>query len=85
MFASAACLPQLKRHNKISMVRHRMTQICQMVHNPFDGLRGHSAFDTNPPYCPPLALDQAPNTITTGLKWYFYILFPALFSDMVIA
>lgn len=77
MFASAVCLPQLQWHNKISMVQHRMIQICQMVHNPFDG---HSAFDTNPPYCLPLALDQVSNTLTTGLKGRFDILFPALFS-----
>lgn len=80
MFASAVCLPQLQWHNKISMVQHRMIHIRQMVHNPFDGLRGHSAFDTNPPYCLPLALDQDPNTLTTGLEWHFDILFPAQFS-----
>lgn len=78
MFASAACLPQLKWHNKISMVQHRMTQIRQMGHNPFDGLRGHSASDRNPRYCLLLALDQAPNTPTTGSEQCFYIWFPAL-------
>lgn len=50
------------------MVRHRMTQIRQMVRNPFDGLKGHSAFDRNCPYYLPLALVEAPNTLTTGLK-----------------
>lgn len=68
MFVPAVCLPQLQWHNKISMVQHRMIQICQMVHNPFDGLRGHSEFDTNLLYCLPLALDQTPDTLTTGLK-----------------
>lgn len=62
------CLLQFKWHDKISMVRHRMTQIRQMVRNPFDGLKGHSAFDRNCPYYLPLALVEAPNTLTTGLK-----------------